>query len=98
VRLFCLADAHIICQREQASDEIKLVLDLIEFMAAALGYKPGENYRYRLSMGDRKDEKKYYKDDEAWDFAENVLRQVFKSSGKLISSKPATKRLLRPEN
>jgi len=45
-------------------------------MAAALGYKPGENYRYRLSMGDRKDEKKYYKDDEAWDFAENVLRQV----------------------
>jgi len=50
VRLFCLADAHIICQREQASDEIKLVLDLIEFMAAALGYQPGENYRYRLSM------------------------------------------------
>jgi threonyl-tRNA synthetase len=76
VRLFCLADAHIICQREQAAGELNSVLDLIEFMAAALGYKPGENYRYRLSMGDRKDEKKYYKDDESWDYAENVLRQV----------------------
>ena len=38
--------------------------------------KPGENYRYRLSLGDRRDDKKYYKDDEAWDYAENVLRQV----------------------
>ena len=43
---------------------------------AVLGYKAGENYRYRLSLGDRKDDKKYYKDDEAWDYAENVLRQV----------------------
>jgi threonyl-tRNA synthetase len=76
VRLFCLADSHIICMREQAGDELNTVLDLIEFMASALGYKPGENYRYRLSKGDRKDEKKYYKDDEAWDYAEDVLRQV----------------------
>ncbi|MCX6003547.1 MAG: His/Gly/Thr/Pro-type tRNA ligase C-terminal domain-containing protein, partial [Chloroflexi bacterium] len=52
------------------------VLDLIEYVASVLGYKAGENYRYRLSLGDRKDNKKYYKDDEAWDFAEDVLRQV----------------------
>ena len=32
VRLFCLADAHIICQKEQAVDELNRVLDLIEYV------------------------------------------------------------------
>jgi threonyl-tRNA synthetase len=76
VRLFCLADAHIICQKEQAKGELNQVLDLIEYCAAVLGYKAGENYRYRLSLGNRLEEKKYYKDDAAWDYAENVLRTV----------------------
>jgi threonyl-tRNA synthetase len=76
VRLFCLADSHIICQKDQAMDELNRVLDLIEYVASVLGYKAGENYRYRLSLGDRQDTKKYYKDDEAWDYAENVLRSV----------------------
>jgi threonyl-tRNA synthetase len=78
VRAFCLADSHIICQKEQAVSEINNVMDLIEYVAGVLGYKAGEDYRYRLSLGDRKDEKKYYKDDESWDYAENVLRGVLK--------------------
>jgi threonyl-tRNA synthetase len=76
VRLFCLADSHIICQKEQAVSEINQVMDLIEYIAGVLGYKAGEDYRYRLSLGDRKDTKKYFQDDEAWDYAENVLREV----------------------
>jgi threonyl-tRNA synthetase len=56
--------------------EINSVLDLIEYVALVLGLNTGNNYRYRLSLGDRKDDKKYYKDDQAWDFAENVLRTV----------------------
>jgi threonyl-tRNA synthetase len=76
VRLFCLADAHIICQKEQSMDEINRVLDLIEYCASILGYKAGENYRYRLSLGNRNEDKKYYKDDAAWEYAENVLRTV----------------------
>lgn len=78
VRSFCLADAHIICQKEQAVSEINNVLDLIEFTSSALGLEMGKNYRYRLSLGDRSDDKKYYKDDAAWDFAEDVLRSVLK--------------------
>ena len=78
VRLFCLADSHIICQKEQAVGEINQVLDLIEYVAGVLGYKVGADYRYRLSLGDRTDTKKYYKDDEAWDHAENVLREILK--------------------
>lgn len=76
VRLFCLADAHIITQKENAINEIKGAIDLIEDVAEVLGLKKGINFRYRLSQGDRNNNQKFYKDDEAWDFAENVLRQV----------------------
>ena len=41
VRMFCLADSHIICQKEQAVSEINQVLDLIEYVAGVLGYKAG---------------------------------------------------------
>jgi threonyl-tRNA synthetase len=78
VRQFCLADAHIICQKEQAVEEINNVFDLIEFCTDALGLKKGESYRYRLSLGDRSDDKKYFNDDAAWDFAEELLRSVLK--------------------
>jgi threonyl-tRNA synthetase len=76
VRSFCLADSHIICQKEQAVSELNVVLDLIEYMAVTLGLNTGDNYRYRLSLGDRKEEKKYYKDDESWEAAEGILRSV----------------------
>ncbi len=79
LRSFCLADAHIICKKDQATGEINSVLDLIEYAASVLGLKKGENYRYRLSLGNRTDDKKYYKDDKAWDFAENILRSALKN-------------------
>jgi threonyl-tRNA synthetase len=76
VRSFCLADSHIICQSDQAKSEINGALDLIEYVSEVLGLDTGDNYSYRLSLGDRNNDTKYYKDDEAWDFAENVLREV----------------------
>ena len=71
-----MADAHIICRVSQAKDEVNRVLDLIEYVANVFGLKQGENYSYRLSLGDRADDKKYFKDDSAWDQAEEVLRSV----------------------
>lgn len=76
VRSFCLADAHIIATKEQATDEINGVLDLIDFASNTFGLKQGTHYRYRLSLGDRKDDKKYFPDDTSWDRAEQVLRKV----------------------
>ncbi|MEK7653464.1 MAG: threonine--tRNA ligase [Patescibacteria group bacterium] len=78
VRSFCLADSHIVCRLDQAKEQINEALDLIEYVASVMGIKKGENFRYRLSLGDRKEEKKYYKDDKAWDNAENILREVLK--------------------
>ena len=76
VRSFCLADAHIITQKENAKREIDSVLSLIEFVANTFGLKLGKNYHYRLSLGDRSDTKKYFKDDASWDEAEKTLREV----------------------
>lgn len=80
VRGFCLADAHIICaDSKQAGEEIGQALDLIEYVASVLGLKMGENYWYRLSLGDRKNKEKYFKDDKAWNEAEAVLGKVLQS-------------------
>ncbi len=76
VRMFCLADAHIIAKKDDAKTEIKGVLDLIDYVNRTLGMEKGKDYRYRLSLGSRTDTKKYYKDDAAWEEAEQVLRDV----------------------
>jgi threonyl-tRNA synthetase len=76
VRGFCLADAHIIATSEQAVPTINEALDLIEYAAGIWGLVAGEHFRYRLSLGDRADDAKYYKEDTMWDFAEGVLRSV----------------------
>ena len=81
VRTFCLADSHIICQKDQAEEEIGKALDLIEHIAYIFNLKIGIDYRYRLSLGSRADDKKYYKDDKSWNFAENVLKIVLKKRG-----------------
>jgi threonyl-tRNA synthetase len=78
VRTFILSDSHIFARREQAKEIIKDVIDLINFLNGKLGFEVGKDYRFRLSLGDRSDEKKYYKDDKSWDYAEEVLRSVLK--------------------
>jgi threonyl-tRNA synthetase len=77
VRTFCLADAHIICaSEEQAAQEVSDALDLIEYMAGVFGLKQGVDYRFRLSLGDRLNTEKYYKNDAAWEKSEDLLRKV----------------------
>ncbi len=78
VRTFCLADAHIVTPKSKAEDEINGVLDLIEYIASVFSLEQGKDYHYRLSLGDRTDDKKYFKADESWDFAEDILRKVLK--------------------
>jgi len=82
VRTFCLADAHIICaSEEQAVEEIGKALDLIEHMTAVFGLKLDVDYRYRLSLGDRQNTEKYYKNDAAWEMGEDLLRTLLEKRG-----------------
>jgi threonyl-tRNA synthetase len=82
VRTFCLADAHIICaSEEQAMKEVSGALDLIEYMAGVFGLHLGTDYRYRLSLGDRNNSEKYYKNDSAWEKGEDLLRKMMQKRG-----------------
>lgn len=78
VRMFCLADSHIFAKVDQAKEVISDVLSLIEYANTIFGLKKGVDYRYRLSLGNRKDKEKYYKDDAAWNKAEDILRDLLK--------------------
>jgi threonyl-tRNA synthetase len=81
-RSFCLADAHIICaSEEQAAEEISGALDLIEYANGVLGLKLGVDYRFRLSLGDRNNTEKYYKNDAAWEKGEALLRDLMQKRG-----------------
>lgn len=82
-RSFCLSDAHIICASEQqAADEAGLALDLIEYCAGVFGLTYGTDYHFRLSLGDRSNTEKYYKNDAAWEKSEELLREVLEKRGK----------------
>ncbi len=77
VRTFCLADAHIVCaSEEQAIEEVGNALDLIEYVAGVLGLSSGTDFSYRLSLGNREDDEKYYKNDAAWSMGEDLLRKL----------------------
>jgi len=83
VRSFCLADAHIMCaSEEQAIEEIDKALELIEYMAGVFGLVQGEDYSYRLSLGNRENTEKYYQNDAAWEKGENLLRNLMEKRGK----------------
>lgn len=79
VRSFCLADSHIFCRQNQAADVVKEVIDLINFMARNLGLKKGKDYWFRLSLGDRKNKKKYFDDPKSWAKGEKILKYVLEN-------------------
>ena len=76
VRSFCLADSHIFCRKNQVADVIKDVINLIDFIAAKLGLQKGKDYWFQLSLGDRKNKKKYYNDPKNWAQGEKTLKKV----------------------
>lgn len=78
VRTFCQNDCHIFCTLDQVESEFKGVVDLILECYKELGIS---NYRFELSLRDPEDKVKYHQDDEMWDKAENMLRQVLNDLG-----------------
>ena len=73
VRTFCQNDSHIFCTPDQIEEEFKGVVDLILECYKELGIT---DYRFELSLRDPEDKVKYHQDDEMWDKAEDMLRQV----------------------
>ena len=78
VRTFCQNDAHLFVTPEQIEDEFKKVVDLILEVYKELNIT---DYHCELSLRDPADKVKYYPDDEMWDNAEKILRQVLDDIG-----------------
>jgi len=77
VRGFTQDDAHIFCTPEQLEGEIQSCVELTKLVLATLGLN---DYRVRISLGDRSSDK-YVGDPEHWALAEENIRSVVKKLG-----------------
>lgn len=78
VRSMTLNDAHIFCRLDQIKDEFKRVIELIDRVYKDFGIK---EYRFRLSYRDPQDTEKYFQDDNMWNTAQRMLREVVEEAG-----------------
>ncbi|GIP47214.1 threonine--tRNA ligase [Paenibacillus sp. DXFW5] len=78
VRSMTLNDAHIFCRFDQIKEEFTRVLELIKQVYNDFGI---HEYRFRLSYRDPQDTEKYYQNDEMWNKAQRILREVVEEAG-----------------
>jgi threonyl-tRNA synthetase len=77
VRGFTQDDAHIICAKEQVKEELKRVINFINFIYRSFGFN---DYKICLSLRDEKNKEKYAGNDEGWKFTQKVLEEVAKEA------------------
>ena len=75
VRGFTQDDAHLFIREDQLQDEIKGCLELVKLVFSVLGMN---EYRIRVSLRDP-DSDKYVGSPDAWDKAEDALREAVKA-------------------
>ena len=73
VRCFTQDDAHIFMLPEQIEDEIKGVIDLVDYVYSLFGFK------YHVELSTRPEE--YMGSEEDWERATNALKQALESKG-----------------
>ncbi|ULO06008.1 threonine--tRNA ligase [Paenibacillus sp. 19GGS1-52] len=78
VRSMTLNDAHIFCRLDQIKGEFTRVIELIKQVYSDFGI---HDYRFRLSYRDPKDTEKYFQNDEMWETAQRMLREVVEEAG-----------------
>lgn len=84
VRGFTQDDAHLFCTEDQVGDEIRGCLNMVKTVLHILGMT---DYRVRVSLRDP-DSTKYIGKPEAWDKAENALRNAAKELGVPFTEEP----------
>ncbi len=75
VRKFCQDDAHIFCAQDQIEDEIKKLLELVDYV-----YKDVFNMSYDIELSTRPEGS--IGSDEIWEMAESSLAKALKNNGK----------------
>lgn len=78
VRGMTLNDAHVFVRPDQIKEEFKRVVELILEVYKDFNFK---NYSFRLSYRDPENTEKYYDDDEMWEKAQGMLKEVIDEMG-----------------
>ena len=77
-RSFTQNDSHIFCRPSQIESEIEKVINLILDVYKDFGFK---NYKFRLSLRDKKNVEKYFGHDDLWEKSESALRKILQDKG-----------------
>ncbi|AIQ12110.1 threonine--tRNA ligase [Paenibacillus durus] len=78
VRSMTLNDSHIFCRLDQIKSEFTRVLELVKQVYSDFGIN---DYRFRLSYRDPADTEKYFPNDQMWETAQRMLREVVEEAG-----------------
>ena len=78
VRGFTQDDAHIFCRPDQVIEEFKVVIDLVQYVFAKLGF---DKYTAQISLRDKEDRSKYIGSEENWEKAESAIIEAAKEKG-----------------
>ncbi len=78
VRGFTQDDAHIFCRPDQVVEEFKIVIELVQYVFAKLGF---DKYTAQISLRDKEDRSKYIGSDENWEKAESAIIEAAKEKG-----------------
>ncbi len=78
VRGMTLNDAHIFVRPDQIKEEFKRVVELILEVYKDFNFT---DYSFRLSYRDPENTEKYYDDDEMWEKAQSMLKEVIDEMG-----------------
>lgn len=78
VRGMTLNDAHIFARPDQIKEEFKRVVELIQEVYKDFNFT---DYTFRLSYRDPENTEKYYDDDEMWEKAQGMLKEVIDEMG-----------------
>jgi threonyl-tRNA synthetase len=78
VRGFTQDDAHVFCRPDQVQQELRSVLDLVQFV---LGVMNLTDFKVRLSFRDPENSEKYSGGDELWERAERDLQEAAEAYG-----------------
>lgn len=78
VRGMTLNDAHIFVRPDQIKEEFKRVVELILEVYKDFDF---EDFSFRLSYRDPENTEKYYDDDEMWEKAQGMLKEVIDEMG-----------------
>lgn len=72
VRAFTQDDAHVFCRIQDAKEEIQKIWDIVHIFYESFGL----NLYLRLSLRDPENPQKYLGNQEMWEKAENILKEV----------------------